>query len=143
MVLILFPYIFMRPIIYQPIVSFRVAVGLVPTAIDPTGNINQLINSFAISVPTGAANVFFGDGNVTVTTGLEIIAGAGPIQFLIQDERMKYEVLVPLNNMAEVLGCKTVDKFDVPLVVWDLSQVFLIGTVATNVAVSTFKMQFV
>lgn len=133
----------MRPIMYQPIVSLTVAVGVVPTPIDANGNINQLINSFAISVPTGAANVFFGGVNVTVTSGLEIVAGAGPVQFLIQDERMKYELLYPAINISEVLQCKSTGQFDIPLVVWDLSQVFLIGTVATNVAVATFKMQFV
>ena len=134
----------MRPLLFQPIVSFSVAVGTTATPIKANGNVNELITSFAISVPSTAANnVFFGDSNVTLTTGLELIAGGGPVLFKLEDVRMLYELIDPALKTSQILGCKPFDRVDVPLTVWDLSQVFLVATAATTVAIAVFKEQFI
>lgn len=137
----------MRPVLFQTLTSFTLAVGTVPTAIKPTANFQaELINSFVISVPASAANnVFLGDSNVSLVSGMEIIAGGGPVSFEIMDERMRYELLSPLQKMLEVLTCGLLNftPSDIPFTCWDLSQVFVIATAATNVSITTFKKQFI
>jgi hypothetical protein len=142
---ILAPYIFMqRPLLYQPIVSRSVVVGTAPVSLDPTGNINQMVASFSVSVPTGAGNCFIGDSNVTVTSGLEIVAGAGAVEFSIEDDNpMLYELLEPLIKIAEILKCGAVISFLKPRTLWDLSQVYVVASAASTIAVNIFKTQFV
>lgn len=133
----------MRPLLFQPIVSRVVVVGTAPVSLDPIGNINQMVGTFAVSVPTGAVNCFIGDSNVTITSGLEIVAGAGAVEFAIEDERMLYELMNPNMKMAEILGCQPFNPTDIPLVLWDLSQVYVVAAAASTIAVNTFKTQFV
>jgi hypothetical protein len=134
----------MRPLLFQPIVSRVVVVGTTPISLDPTGNINQMVSTFVVSVPTGAVNCFIGDGNVTITTGLEIIAGGGPVEFSIEDDNpMLYEILDPLIKVAEILKCGALIPFQKPRTLWDLSQVYVVASAASTIAVNIFKTQFV
>lgn len=138
-----------RPLLFQPIVSTVVNVGIAPTPLVATGNINQLVASFAISVPTGGNNVFLGDSNVTASaagvagSGLELVAGGGAVLFELKDIRMMYELMYPILKMADILGCQKEFQYDVPLAIWDLSQVFVIAAVAQTISLATFKIQFV
>lgn len=133
-----------RPIITQPFSTFALAVQVTPTPLSTSVQQADLINSFVISLDAGAANnVFIGDQGVTVATGLEIVAGAGPIQFLIQDERMKYELLRPMLAGLESFQCLPNQATTIPFIVWDLSQIYLIAAAITNVRIAAFRAQFI
>ena len=133
-----------RPILTQPFSSFLVVAGVVPTAVGPTLQQGDLITSFIVSVDAGAANnVFIGDQGVTVATGIEIVAGAGPVLFEIRDERMQYELLRPLLAGLESMQCRENQATAIPIIVWDLSQVYLVAVANTNVRIMPFRAQFV
>jgi len=120
------------------------ATGSVAVPLDPSGNQNQLINTFALSIPTGGVNCFLVGKGIAATSGLEILAGAGPVKFKIDDERMLYELMYLANIQAQIIGCKPFENEQVPLVVWDLSQVFIVSSGAAQVVnIATFKMPFV
>ena len=133
-----------RPILTQPFPTFIVAVQVTPTPIMPSQTRADLINSFVVSVAAAAANnVFIGDQGVTVNSGLEIIAGGGPIRFTITDERMKYELLFPMLAGLQSYQCRVNEGYGVPFIIWDLSQIFLVAPAITNVRVAAFRSQFI
>ena len=133
-----------RPTLYQTISNFVIVVGNTPTPISSITTKSDLITSFVLSLDAGAANnVFWGDQNVTINTGIEIVRGAGPLLFAIDDQRQIYESQYPLMFIAEALGCKPNQGYGVPYVVWDLSQIYLIAAAATNVRCAPFRSQFV
>lgn len=133
-----------RPVLYQSYTTRALTVLTTPTPIGPQNSLSELINTFVISVPASAANnVFFGDSNVTITSGLEIVRGAGPIEFVIEDERMLYELMYPAVRTAEVLGCDRLQPVEIPFIAWDLSQIFLVASANTVVSIATFKAPFV
>ncbi len=136
----------MRPILTQTWTSLTVtapATGTIAIALDPTGNQNQLINSFALSIPTGGVNCFV-LGNALAATGLEVIAGGGPVVFRVADERMLKELTSITHTIAQIVGCKPFEPEDIPLVVWDLSQIFIVSSGAAQVVnIATFKMPYV
>ena len=87
---------------------------------------NTYIDSFVLSVYRTAANsVFFGDSNVTTTSGIELSPGSNTF-FGITNDPVYY------NNGT-----------DYPFTYWDLSQVFLIAAVATSVILLPFKRSYV
>jgi hypothetical protein len=133
-----------RPVLYQTYTTRSLTVLTTPTPIGQNNSITELINSIVISVPASAANnVFFGDSNVTTTSGVELVRGAGPIEFVIEDERMLYELMQPTIKMAEIMGCDKLIPADVPFVAWDLSQIFLIAAANTTVSIATFRAPFI
>jgi hypothetical protein len=136
-----------RPILTQTWNDLTVtapATGAAAVPLDPTGNQNQLINAFALSIPTGGVNCFLVGRAIAAASGLELIAGSGPVKFFIDDERMLNELIRPMHLMAQILGCKPFEREDVPLVVWDLSQVYIVSSGAAQlVDIVTFKMPFV
>lgn len=135
-----------RPILTQTWTDLQVtapATGAAAVPLDPTGNQNQLINAFALSIPTGGVNCFLVGKGINATSGLEIVAGAGPVKFFIDDERMLNELMRPLHLTAQILGCKPFEPEDIPLVVWDLSQIFIVSSGAAQlVDIVTFKMPY-
>lgn len=133
-----------RDIVHQPFDTFVVVVGVAPTQILPTQTKADFIDSFVVSVDAGAANnVFIGGNGVTIATGLEIVAGAGPINFLIRQQNQHYELQEPAIAVAEILGCAKQTARSIPFIVWDLSQVYLIAAAATNVRVAVFRAPFI
>lgn len=133
-----------RPILFQPVSTIIVAVQVTPTPIIPNQNKTDLVDSFIISVDSGAANnVFLGDGSVTLVNGIELIAGAGPIQFVIRNQWQQYDVQNALISVAETLQCQQNSPFAVPFVVWDLSQIYLVAAAITNVRVMQFRSPFI
>jgi hypothetical protein len=133
-----------RPIVVQHFTTFVLAVGTVATQISVAFTKVDLIDSFAISLDAGAANnVFIGDQGVTVNSGLEIVAGGGPINFVIRNQRQHYELQEPAIAAAETLQCQPITPRAIPFVVWDLSQVYLVAAAATNVRIAPFRSMFI
>lgn len=133
-----------RPVLYQPFSSFVLTVLVTPTPILSTPNKSDLIDSFVLSLDAGAANnVFIGDGGVTVNSGLEIIAGGGPINFKINNQDQQYDLMLPLMEVARTLQCQSAMPFAIPFIVWDCAQIFLIAAANTNIRVALFRSQFI
>jgi len=133
-----------RPILFQPFSSFILAVGITPTPMVATPNKSDLVDSFIVSLDAGAANnIFMGDGNVNINSGIEIIAGGGPVNFKIINQDQRYELQLPLMEMARTLQCQSDQPFAIPFIVWDCSQIYFIAAAATNVRISLFRSQFI
>lgn len=136
-----------RPILTQTWTDLQVtapATGAAAVPLDPTGNQNQLINAFALSIPTGGVNCFLVGQGVAAIRGLELVAGAGPVKFSIDDERVLRELQHYTGLIAQIIGCKPFEPEDIPLVVFDLSQIFIVSSGAAQaVDIVTFKMPFV
>lgn len=132
-----------RPLVTQPFNTFVVPVGIAPTPLFAQQTQADMINAFVISVDAGAANnIFIGGTNVTIASGIEIVAGAGPVEFRIIDERMLYEVMAPLLNLLRP-DCQESSVFPIPFVVWDLQSINAVAIAATNVRILPFQAQFV
>lgn len=133
-----------RNIVYQPFSTFVIAVAVTPTPIFPVQTKSDLIDSFVLSLDAAAANnVFIGDQGVTIASGLEIIAGGGPIQFVIRNQAQHYEIQEPVLAIAETLQCKSANVVSIPFIIWDLSQIYLVAAAATNVRCAAFRSQFI
>src|SRR5215475_10731877 len=114
-----------RPVLFQPFTTFIVAVPVAGTPIVPFSNKSDLIDSFVISLDaTAANNVFIGDQGVTVGSGIEIIAGGGPVNFAIRNQVQQYDTQIPLLDMATAVICQQQTGFPIPFIVWDLSQIY-------------------
>jgi hypothetical protein len=133
-----------RPTVPQQVDNQVVAVGTAPTPLSSNPALTSAyIDAFLICLYTTAANsVFFGNGGVTITNGVEIPPGVS-VQFAISNERELYELQTPLELAAAALTCQTVDHKLIPFVYWDLSQLFLVAAAATNVVVMPFKRAYV
>jgi hypothetical protein len=135
-----------RDIVYQPFETFVVAVQVTPTQLSSQLAFTKadLIDSFAISVDAGAANnVFIGGAGVTIANGLEIIAGGGPIEFVIENQRQHYDLQEPVIAIAETLQCAPNQPRSIPFIVWDFSQIYLIAIAITNIRVAPFRSMFI
>lgn len=133
-----------RPVLYQPFSSFVLSVAITATPILSTPNKSDLIDSFIVSLDAAAANnVFMGDGGVTTASGIEIIAGSGPINFKINNQNQQYDLQLPLLDVAKTLQCQTSMPFAIPFIVWDCSQVYFIAAAPTNVRIALFRSQFI
>lgn len=87
---------------------------------------NTYIDSFVLNLYRTAANsVFFGDSNVTTTSGMELSPGS-ITNFGITNDPVYYN-----NGIAY------------PFTYWDLSQVFLIAAAPTTVIMIPFKRSYV
>lgn len=134
-----------RNLYWQTIEPFVVAVATTPTQIFPQQTKSDLIDSFTLSLDAAAANnVFIGGLAVTVNTGLEIVAGGGPITFRIRNQRQHYEIQEPLIKIADTMNCNAppLEPLAIPFGVWDLTQIFLVAAAATNVRCQPWRAQF-
>ena len=133
-----------RTVVPQPLTQFVVSVQVTPTPISTVFTKADLIDSFTISVDAGAANnVFIGDQGVTITNGTEIVAGGGPVNYVIRNQWQQYELQYPLLTMLDNMQCGTEEPYAIPFVVWDLSQIYLVAVAITSVRISPFRSQFV
>jgi hypothetical protein len=135
-----------REIVTQPFETFALAVQVTPTQIATVLSFTKqdLISSFVISVDAGAANnVFIGGPGVTVLNGLEIVAGAGPVEFIIENQNQHYEMQEPIIAIAETLQCMPNQPRQIPFIVWDFSQIYLIAIAITNVRIAPFRSVFI
>lgn len=126
--------------------TFQVIPLTVPSAnavqVAASINLNNLIQSLAISNFSANANsIFLGqNASVTTTSGYEIVTGSGPI-FQIQQEREMYELETPLENLVTLANCgQPSTSVDIPIVVWNPSNMWLIAATApTPVAITIFN----
>lgn len=133
-----------RPVLFQPFSSFVLPVAITPTPILSNPSKSDLIDSFIVSLDAAAANnVFMGDGSVTVASGIEIVAGGGPVNFRIVNQNQQYDLQIPVMAIARTLQCQQEMPFSIPFIIWDCSQVFFIAAAATNVRIMLFRSQFI
>lgn len=134
-----------RDITYQPFSTFVLPVLTTPTQIFPQQGKTDLIDSFVVSLDAGAANnVFIGDQAVTINTGLEIVAGGGPVNFKIDNQNMHYEIMSYLEQITVMIGCRLPNTIKtIPFVLWDLAQIYIIAPANTNVRIAAFRSQFI
>jgi hypothetical protein len=135
-----------RAIVYQPFETFNIAVQVTPTQLSTVMAFTKadLIDSFTISVDGAAANnVFIGGAGVTVANGIEIVRGAGPVNFEILNQHQHYEIQEPLLNITESLQCMPKEPRQIPFVVWDFSQIYLIAIAITNVRIAPYRSVFI
>ena len=134
-----------RTIAYQNFETFNINVGTTPTQLSQSiGTKLELVDSFTVSVDAGAANnVFVGGQNVTIVNGLEIVRGAGPVTFEIINQDQQYDLQEPLIAIAESLQCAPHQPREIPFIVWDFSQIFMIAAAATNVRIAPFRSMFI
>lgn len=133
-----------RQIIAQQFTTFSITVPIVAAPISGALQLQSLIDSFAISVPSTAANsIFFGSDGVTVTTGLELLAGTTSMFIVEHGGRQIYEVQEPVLKIAAAVKCFDVAPEGIPFVCWDLSQIFLIAAAPTVVSIAAFKAMYI
>lgn len=135
-----------RDIVFQPFESHALLVGVTPTPISPNMTKSDLIDSFAVSVDAAAANnVFIGNAAVTVLSGLEIVAGAGPLLFRIRNQNIQYDIHSTLDPVADYIAQCAVSQQvrGIPYIIWDLTQVCLVAVAPTNVRVAPFRSMFI
>ena len=134
-----------RTPVEQTFVSISVSV---PNTIVPMATQYQLpslIQSMLICNPSSNGNsVFFGDQNVTTTSGIEVIAGTA-INLAIVQERQLYEIQDPALLQAQMIGCATITPVSIPIVVWNPSDFYFIAGVAgpTVIAVMLFRNVYI
>lgn len=137
--------ILQRPLIQQQFTNFAVTLAAANIAqpIKPNGAINDLIDSFIVSLDAAAANsVFVGDANVTVTTGIEITVG-NSVLFDIQQVRQLFELQQGVDNLTRNVLCEKYTSGMIPFICWNLSQVYLVAAAATNVRIMTFPNPYI
>lgn len=131
-----------RPVLTQPFNTFVVTVGATPVQLVPNQDKTSLVESFVLSVDAASASVFAGDSNVTVGSGLEIVAGGGPALFANRNQWQQYDVMFPLLELTRTLQCRELQPFNIPYIVWDLSQWYVVCGVASSVRVAAFRAQY-
>ena len=135
-----------REIATQNFETFVLAVQVTPTQLSTVLSFTKqdLIDSFTLSLDAGAANnVFIGGPGVTIANGLEIVRGAGPVDFIIENQKQHYELQEPVIAIAETLQCAPNQPRQIPFIVWDFSQIYLVATAITNVRVAPFRSMFI
>ncbi len=135
-----------RDIVVQPFETFVLAVQVTPTQLSTALAFTKadLIDSFVLSLDAGAANnVFLGGPGVTVANGLEIVAGAGPAEFIIENQNQHYELQEPIIAIAESLQCAPNPSRAIPFVIWDFTQIYLVAAAITNVRIAPFRSVFI
>lgn len=134
-----------RTVLAQQFTTFAFTVPTVAAPLAPSVPINALVDTFIITVPATAANsVFLGsDAGVTITTGLELLAGT-TVQFKIDhDGRQLYELQGPLKEVRDAVKCKDSIADDIPFVVWDVSlSVYLVAAANTTITAALFKAMY-
>ncbi len=131
-----------HPIIEQTFFNQSVAVGTAAAPIAGQLKMSSMITAIILCNPTGNASVFLGDANVTVTTGIEILA-ASSVMLTIKQDRQLYEVQDPVLLSAQVDLCQTLPSVMIPIIVWNPSNIYLVGTAPTTIAVMLFRNVYV
>jgi hypothetical protein len=133
-----------RPLLEQQFTTFALTVETTPTPVNSGGNLTDMIETFTIAVPSTAANsVFFGNNNVTTTSGLEIQAGAIFV-LAVNQARQLYETQLPLDELVRKVACNAQwMPENIPFICWNLANIYLIAAAATSVSITTFRTPFI
>lgn len=132
-----------RQLLVQAFNVFPVVVGTNPTPLVTSGGVTAYIEAFVLAVPSTAANsIFLGNQGVTITSGMELVPGEkfGPT---LIGQRQLYELQFPLLKIAEALQCKLEQPYEVPYVVWDLTNIYAVAAAATTCFLLPFKAPYV
>lgn len=134
-----------RNLIKQEFVTFGLDVQVVPTPINAQMGLTAMIDSFLVCVPVAAANsVFMGaDAGVTITSGLEILAGTTEGFVIDHDGRQLYELQNPLMDLRNAALCKADQAETIPFIAWDMTQIYLVAVGVTRVSIGCFKAVYV
>lgn len=126
-----------RPKVTQQIVPFPLTVPGVAPAVPLSATLgpDKLITSFIISNPLAGSSVYLGSGpgvsNAGANQGLEIQAGTAP-NFRVTQVRQLYELQALQAAIAKMINCLPQDLEKIPIVVWDLTQLFLFSANAAG-----------
>ena len=135
-----------RDVVYQPFDSYLFVVAATPTPLVTAVQLTKqdLITSFIISVDAAAAgNIFLGGPGVTIANGIEIVAGAGPVRFVIENQNQHYELQEPVLRLAETMQCQPNPPVSLPIVVWDFNQIYAVAAANTNARIAPFRSMFI
>lgn len=135
---------FTRPLIAQTFNIFNLSLGTSAQQINPNGSVQDLITSFIVSNPSANTNsVWLGGAGVAAGMGTEIEPGADPI-FIQRQVRQLYEIQNPVIDIDIVARCKTVAPEAIPLIVFDLSRIYLVTDgAAVPVTVTAFPEMWI
>lgn len=134
-----------RPLVRQEFNPYALQVLTTPTPLNSDQALtSSYIDSFAISVPTAAANsVFLGGQAVTIASGFELVPGSLTQWAIDQGGRQPYELQRPLLKLASFATCKSEFADMIPFMFWDPAQISLIAAANTNIVVALFRSPFV
>jgi len=124
-----------RPTIEQTFFNISVSVTNTVTSLQAQIQEPSMIQAFMLCNPSSNANsVFFGDQNVSTTTGIELVTGSSIFFNIIQDRQM-YELQDLGVKETEVLlalaqQCADITPIGIPVIVWNPSNIWLIAGVA-------------
>lgn len=133
-----------RPLLKQDFTTFALSVGVNGTPINSQMQLTAMVDTIAICVPSTAANsVFFGaDQGVTTASGLELLPSTTSA-FRIAQMRQLYELQYPLQDLKNAAMCKVSIGEEIPVIVWDVSQIYLVAAGVTTVSIAVFKAVYV
>lgn len=136
-----------RPIIKQEGDALPFTVPVAPAApLMPQAALTSLIDVFMITIPSTAANsVWLGfNQGVIVGNGIELLAGTTVVFRIDHDTRQLYEVQSLLIRINNALCGQTITPADaIPFVVWDMANVFVVASAATNISFAVFKAVYI
>jgi hypothetical protein len=130
-----------RPVVYQQALSFGMTATITPTPLQAQ---QFQCDSFVIDPFFGGGNVFIGYGSgVTVTSGLEVVAGA-PIEIAAENSREMWELQRLLEVIALMIanerGYSTIGQYRAPRVVLDASQWYVVAAANVPISVTIFPV---
>ena len=140
-----------RPEVTQPGFTFGLTVPGAGQAVPISSTLDKskLITSFIVSNPLAGSSVYFGfsPGITSVVgpnQGLEIQAGTAP-NFRVNQVRQLYELQALSATIAKLINGQPPDLEKIPLVVWDLTQLYLFSANAagSQVTIAAFPEPYV
>lgn len=133
-----------RPFRIQEITSFALTVGTTATPIlAGTTFVSTYIDSLIINLPSAAGNpIFFGGQGVTVDNGVEIPEGTS-VNLALNNTRQLYEIEYPLRRILGFLKCTGFRPPEIPVKVFDPSQIYAVASAGTNARIMIFPSSYV
>jgi hypothetical protein len=133
-----------RPYVQQPITQFSKTIGTsrIPV-IDDTAFVSGYLDSILIGVPNAASQgIFFGDITVTIGNGFPVEPGSS-VNLVLDNQRQLYELQGPLDNITTTLQCRTEQGIDIPVIVFDPSQIFVVASANTDTRFVLFPTVYI
>lgn len=137
----------MRPLLKQEATALAGVADVAPASpLMQQAGLTSMIDTFVITVPAGATNsIFLGfDQGVIVGSGIELLAGTTTAFAIDHDTRQLYELQTLLTRLNDVLcGRPVVPTDEIPFVVWDMSQIYVVAAASTPFTFAVFKAVYV
>lgn len=136
----------LRPLVAQESTAFTFVVPAAPAASPaPQYSLDSMIDSFVVTVPQAAANsVFMGfNPGLIVGNGIELLAST-TVAFRIHHEgRQLYEIQRLLKRLVDFQTCQISQEEQIPVVMWDMSQIYMVAAAPTTITMCVFKAVYV